>query len=149
MTVLDRDAQSAERVASWWAGEPPWSTSATAMPVTAAVQGAAEAMGGLTDLVVTRGHRDGQAAARLRRQGVGAAHRRQPDRHLPRHRTRRQIMLRPPGKGSIVNNASLTGIRPTRGEGPYSAAKAGVLALTQNAALELGPAIRVNAVAPA
>ena len=35
------------------------------------------------------------------------------------------------GGGSIVNNASLTGLRPTRGEGPYSAAKAGVLNLTQ------------------
>ena len=52
------------------------------------------------------------------------------------------------GFGSIVNNASLTGLRPTRGEGPYSAAKAGVLNLTQTAALELAPAVRVNAVAP-
>jgi len=52
------------------------------------------------------------------------------------------------GFGSIVNNASLTGVRPTRGEGPYSAAKAGVLSLTQTAALELAPAVRVNAVAP-
>ena len=52
------------------------------------------------------------------------------------------------GFGSIVNNASLTGLRPTRGEGPYSAAKAGVLNLTQTAALELAPTVRVNAVAP-
>jgi NAD(P)-dependent dehydrogenase (short-subunit alcohol dehydrogenase family) len=52
------------------------------------------------------------------------------------------------GRGAIVNNASLTGVRPTRGEGPYSAAKAGVLNLTQTAALELAPSIRVNAVAP-
>jgi NAD(P)-dependent dehydrogenase (short-subunit alcohol dehydrogenase family) len=52
------------------------------------------------------------------------------------------------GRGSIVNNASLTGLRPTRGEAPYSAAKAGVLNLTAAAAVELAPAIRVNAVAP-
>ena len=52
------------------------------------------------------------------------------------------------GGGSIVNNASLTGVRPTRGEGPYSAAKAGVLNLTQTAAVELAPSVRVNAVAP-
>ena len=36
-------------------------------------------------------------------------------------------------RGSVVNVASLTGVRPTRGEGPYSAAKAGVIALTANA----------------
>ncbi|MFN8016592.1 MAG: SDR family NAD(P)-dependent oxidoreductase [Acidimicrobiales bacterium] len=52
------------------------------------------------------------------------------------------------GGGAIVNNSSLTGLRPTRGEGPYSAAKAGVLNLTQTAALELAPTVRVNAVAP-
>lgn len=50
--------------------------------------------------------------------------------------------------GSIVNIASVTGSRPTRGEAPYSAAKAGVLALTKSAALEWGPAIRVNSVSP-
>ena len=52
------------------------------------------------------------------------------------------------GGGAIVNNTSLTGLRPTRGEGPYSAAKAGVINLTQTAALELAPLVRVNAVAP-
>lgn len=50
--------------------------------------------------------------------------------------------------GSIVNVASVTGHRPTRGEGPYSAAKAAVLALTKSAALEWGPTIRVNSVSP-
>jgi NAD(P)-dependent dehydrogenase (short-subunit alcohol dehydrogenase family) len=49
---------------------------------------------------------------------------------------------------SIVNMASVSGVRPTRGEAPYSAAKAGVIALTQSAALEYGPAIRVNCVSP-
>jgi len=39
-------------------------------------------------------------------------------------------------------------VRPTRGELPYSAAKAGVVALTQGAAQEYGPTIRVNAVSP-
>lgn len=52
------------------------------------------------------------------------------------------------GTGSVVTVASLTGIRPTMGEGPYSAAKAGVIALTQSAALEAAPAVRVNCVAP-
>ena len=57
-------------------------------------------------------------------------------------------LLRASGGGSIVNMASVSGVRPTRGEGPYSAAKAGVIALTQSAALEYGPGIRVNCVSP-
>jgi 3-oxoacyl-[acyl-carrier protein] reductase len=52
------------------------------------------------------------------------------------------------GGGAIVNVTSLSGFRATRGEAPYSAAKAGVNALTQGAALELAPDIRVNGVAP-
>jgi NAD(P)-dependent dehydrogenase (short-subunit alcohol dehydrogenase family) len=52
------------------------------------------------------------------------------------------------GTGAIVNVSSLSGLRPTRGEAPYSAAKAGVVALTMSAALEYGPEIRVNCVSP-
>ena len=52
------------------------------------------------------------------------------------------------GGGSIVNTASISGVRPSAGEAPYAAAKAGVIALTQSAALEYAPAIRVNAVSP-
>lgn len=51
--------------------------------------------------------------------------------------------------GSIVALASLNAIQPGRGMGAYCAAKAGVVALTEVAALELGPhGIRVNALAP-
>lgn len=57
--------------------------------------------------------------------------------------------LRAAGGGSIVNMASVSGVYPTRGEGPYAAAKAGTIALTRSAALEYGPdGIRVNCVAP-
>jgi meso-butanediol dehydrogenase/(S,S)-butanediol dehydrogenase/diacetyl reductase len=56
--------------------------------------------------------------------------------------------LRAAGGGAIVNNASGSGVRPTRGELPYSAAKAGVIALTQGAAQEYGPEIRINCVSP-
>lgn len=52
------------------------------------------------------------------------------------------------GGGSVVNTASISGTRPSAGETPYAAAKAGVVALTASAALEYAPAIRVNAVAP-
>ncbi len=52
------------------------------------------------------------------------------------------------GRGAIVNVASVSGMRPTRGEAPYAAAKAAVIALTQSAALEYGPTLRVNCVSP-
>jgi len=57
-------------------------------------------------------------------------------------------IMRASGGGSIVNVASVSGVRPTRGEAPYSAAKAAVIALSQAAALELAPQIRVNSVSP-
>ena len=57
-------------------------------------------------------------------------------------------LMRAAGGGAVVNMASVSGIRPTRGESPYAAAKAGVIALTQSAALEYGPDIRVNCVSP-
>ncbi len=52
------------------------------------------------------------------------------------------------GRGAIVNNASVSGVMPTRYEAAYSAAKAGVIALTKSGALEYGPSVRVNCVAP-
>jgi NAD(P)-dependent dehydrogenase (short-subunit alcohol dehydrogenase family) len=52
------------------------------------------------------------------------------------------------GGGAIVNNASVSGVTPTRNEAAYSAAKAGVISLTKSAALEYGPTVRVNCVAP-
>jgi NAD(P)-dependent dehydrogenase (short-subunit alcohol dehydrogenase family) len=54
----------------------------------------------------------------------------------------------PGGGAAVVNVASVSGVRPTRGEAPYSAAKAAVIALTMSAALEWGPEIRVNCVSP-
>jgi len=52
------------------------------------------------------------------------------------------------GGGAIVNNASVSALTPTRNEAAYSAAKAGVVALTKSGALEYGPQVRVNCVAP-
>jgi NAD(P)-dependent dehydrogenase (short-subunit alcohol dehydrogenase family) len=51
--------------------------------------------------------------------------------------------------GSIVNVASVAGLRPSPGIGMYGVSKAALIRLTQELAVELGPRIRVNAVAPA
>ena len=51
--------------------------------------------------------------------------------------------------GAVVNNASVLGWRAQPGQAHYAAAKAGVMALTRCAALDVaGHGIRVNAVAP-
>ena len=47
--------------------------------------------------------------------------------------------------GSIVNVASLSGLRPSPGTAAYGAAKAGLVNLTQTLAMEWAPAVRVNA----
>jgi 3-oxoacyl-[acyl-carrier protein] reductase len=52
-------------------------------------------------------------------------------------------------RGVIINNASVLAWRAQAGQAHYSAAKAGVMALTRSAALEAAPlGIRVNAVSP-
>lgn len=51
-------------------------------------------------------------------------------------------------RGSIVNTASIVGLRPGPQPLPYAASKAAVVSLTKLLALNLAPDIRVNAVAP-
>lgn len=147
VTVLDRRAEAAEWVASEVGGRFEVADVRRSDQVDAAVQRSAEAMGGLTDLVNNAGA--GMAKPLLDTtdrewalmvdvnltgtfNGIRAAGR---------------LMIEQ-GGGSIVNVTSLNASRPTRGEGPYSAAKAAVANLTQTAALELAPSVRVNAVAP-
>jgi NAD(P)-dependent dehydrogenase (short-subunit alcohol dehydrogenase family) len=51
--------------------------------------------------------------------------------------------------GSVVNVSSVAGLRPSPGIGLYGVSKAALIRLTTELAVELGPRIRVNAVAPA
>jgi pteridine reductase len=50
--------------------------------------------------------------------------------------------------GCIINMVDVHALRPMRNHPVYCAAKAGLVMLTQSLAKELGPAIRVNGVAP-
>jgi 3-oxoacyl-[acyl-carrier protein] reductase len=52
------------------------------------------------------------------------------------------------GGGSIINTASTLGLIGSEGYAAYGAAKAGLIALTRQVAVEHGPAIRANVIAP-
>ena len=57
-------------------------------------------------------------------------------------------LLRKGSNPSIVNTASIVGLRPGPQPLPYAASKAAVVNMTKTLAWNLGPEIRVNAVAP-
>jgi NAD(P)-dependent dehydrogenase (short-subunit alcohol dehydrogenase family) len=53
------------------------------------------------------------------------------------------------GHGAIINMSSLNAVTPGPNTGSYAAAKAGIVKLTEQMSLELGPSgVRVNSVAP-
>jgi hypothetical protein len=52
------------------------------------------------------------------------------------------------GKGAIVNISSVHAHATANGVAPYAASKGGITALTRNMAIDYGPTIRVNAIAP-
>ena len=58
-------------------------------------------------------------------------------------------IMRPQGHGSIINTASVAGLRANYGGHDYSAAKAAIVQLTHTTANELGEdGVRVNAICP-
>ena len=58
-------------------------------------------------------------------------------------------VMKPRGTGSIVNTASIAGLRAGYGGHVYSAMKSAVISVTRSTAVELGPSgVRVNAICP-
>lgn len=60
----------------------------------------------------------------------------------------RAMQAVPGAKGSIVNASSIQGVRGFPMHAAYSTTKHGVVGLTRSLAKEIGPDIRINAVAP-
>ncbi len=56
------------------------------------------------------------------------------------------VMQDQPEGGTIINIASVSGVRPSPGTAAYGAAKAGLLSLTATLAVEWAPRVRVNAI---
>lgn len=56
--------------------------------------------------------------------------------------------MRRGGSGSIINTASVLGLVGSEGYVAYGAAKAGLVALTRQMAVEYGPEVRANVIAP-
>jgi NAD(P)-dependent dehydrogenase (short-subunit alcohol dehydrogenase family) len=114
---------------------------------TEAVRSAAEAMGGLTDLVACAGTGRNTPLHEITDEEWSLVVRVNLDGTF--HAVRAAIpLLLEAGGGSIVTVGSLNGQRPLPGEGPYSAAKAAVANLTRTIAVEYGPAIRASCVSP-
>ena len=146
VAVLDRSAEAAA-VAEEIGGHAFTVDVTDPVATTAAVEAAAEAMGGVTDVVANAGfglnkplHQYSDKEWRL---VVGV------NLDGTFHTLRASIpILLAAGGGNIVTVATLNATRPLQGEGPYSAAKAGVVNLTATAALEYAPTIRANCVSP-
>ena len=57
-------------------------------------------------------------------------------------------VMREKGAGSIVNISSTSALMASNMNGPYAAAKGAIISFTRQCALEAGPSIRINAIAP-
>ena len=147
VAILDVDAAGAERAAVELSGVAVHADVGDAERMDAAVAEAAEGLGGLSIVVANAGaghlaplHRNGpDVVERLLRVNLTGV--------FNTVRPAIPLLVRTPG-AAIVLNASGSGVRPTFGESPYSAAKAGVIALASSLAQEYGPEIRANCVSP-
>jgi NAD(P)-dependent dehydrogenase (short-subunit alcohol dehydrogenase family) len=147
VAVFDRDGAGAKAVAGAIGGHAFEVDVRDSDALAAAVESAAEAMSGVSNLVNNAGvgdlrpmHTvDERLLRRLMDVNFTGTY------HGMRAAIPRMVEA---GGGTVVNVASLSGISPTRNEAPYSAAKAAVIALTRSGALEYGPSVRVNCVAP-
>lgn len=146
VAVLDRDAERAASVAAEVDGLALVADVGDSTALESAIESAAESFGGLRHLVNNAGVGNLKPLESYTDKEVDLIWRVNVAGTYSGLRAAARLM-RSAG-GSVVNVASVSGVRPTQGEAPYSAAKAAVIALTKSAALELAPSIRVNCVSP-
>jgi NAD(P)-dependent dehydrogenase (short-subunit alcohol dehydrogenase family) len=147
VAVLDVRADAARAVASAISGTAVVADVAVPDDVRRGVEEAVAALGGLTDVVSNAGVGYWQPLHTY----SDEQWRRIVDVNLsgPFYVLRAAVPhLRAAGGGSVVHVGSLNAQRSVPGEGPYSAAKAGLVSLTRTAAMEYAPEIRVNCVSP-
>jgi NAD(P)-dependent dehydrogenase (short-subunit alcohol dehydrogenase family) len=147
VAILDRDGAAAQSVAKECGGVAIEVDVSDGAACEAAIARAAGELGGLSTLVNNAGLGLLRPIEALgpkdveRMLGVNLA--------SVVHATRAALpLMRRSGGGAIVNNASMSGVRPTPGESIYAAAKAAVIAFTAATANECGPDIRANVVSP-
>jgi NAD(P)-dependent dehydrogenase (short-subunit alcohol dehydrogenase family) len=116
--------------------------------VAAAVQGAAEALGGIdavvncAGIVAVKSLEETDPAGWQRMIGVNMTG------PFLVCRAALPWLRQAPGRATIVNISSAQALRPMGASAGYAASKAGVLVLTKALASELAPGIRANVVAP-
>lgn len=145
VAILDRSDNAAKAVADEIGAVAFGCDVSDPASVTAAVNQAAEAMGGLDGLV--------NAAGILSETGIADTSPAVFARTVSVNLTGTFLVLQAATalmkSGTIVNIASGVGLLPTGpGSIAYVASKGGVVAMTKAAAMELAPAIRVNSVCP-
>jgi NAD(P)-dependent dehydrogenase (short-subunit alcohol dehydrogenase family) len=147
VAVLDRDGAGAQATAKECEGLALEADASDPAAIEAAVARTARELGGLTTLVNNAGlgllkpleRVEPKDVERVLRVNLASAI----------HATRAALPhLRAAGGGAIVNNASMSGVRPTPGESVYAAAKAALIAFTLATANECGPDVRANCVSP-
>jgi NAD(P)-dependent dehydrogenase (short-subunit alcohol dehydrogenase family) len=147
VAVLDLDGAGAQSTAKECDGVALEADASDPAAVEAAVARSARELGGLTTLVNNAGLGLLKPLERVEPKDVDRVLRVNLASAI--HATRAALPhLRAAGGGAIVNNASMSGVRPTPGESVYAAAKAALIAFTLATANECGPEIRANCVSP-
>ena len=147
VAVLDRDGERAGKVAAETGGIGLQVDVTDADAVRAAVDQAADELGGLSIVHANAGIGTMNAIGEMTAQEWGSI----VDVNLTGvfhtiHAALPHLVANDDGR--IVCTSSISGVRPAEGEAAYAAAKAGVAAFTASLALEYAPVIRANAVAP-
>ena len=145
VAILDRSDNAAKAVADEIGAVAIACDVSDPSSVSAAVNKAAEAMGGLDGVI--------NAAGVLAETGIADTTAEVFSRTVAVNLTGTFLAAAPliqkAGRGTIVNIASGVGLMPTGpGSVAYVASKGGVVALTKSVAMELAPNIRVNSVCP-